>query len=129
MQSNIRQFIRKFGYIFLRGAIVGLPFVLSLMTVIFLTTILSTQGNILLIVLTILGLIGLIFFGIKTVYVSLISQEYLYQVFLMIEKTKGEITEDTLLASKKKFKKWFMVSTIIVVIFIVLFFLLRLLGL
>lgn len=124
MQSNIRQFIRKFGYIFLRGLVWGLPFVLSLMIVIFSFSMMINLGNILFVLAIILGLGGVIFFGIKTIQISLISQEYLYQVFLAIEQTKGEITEDALLVSKQKCKKWLVISTAIAIAFLILFFVL-----
>jgi hypothetical protein len=117
-QGNILFVIKKYLYLFGRGIIFALPFLISIM-VFGLSIVNIVSGQLVFIALALLALPGILFFGLKTIQVSLISQEYLYQVYLMVEQSKGEITEKALIVSKQKLKKiisiCFVVSCIAVV--------------
>jgi len=65
--------------------------------------------------LVVVGLAGSIYFLIQLIKTVLISQEYMYEVFKAIEKTKGEIKEEDLARSKDKLSKWIKVSAILAV--------------
>lgn len=120
MQNNIGQFILKQLYLVGRILVLAIPTLLSF--AVFLTSAISSTKQMWFILLAILGLAGFCFFGIKTIKLFLISQEYLYEVFTAIEKTKGEIKEEDLIISEKRLKKYLNISIILAAVVIVTIF-------
>jgi hypothetical protein len=118
MQGNIWNLIKKHIYAVLEMLIVGIPSIISL--AVFVVSVVAATKQIAFIFLSLLGLAGFIYFGIKTIKVLLVLQNYMYEVFKIIEKTKGEISEKDLEESKNRLKnfvrKIILVAVIVVIV-------------
>ncbi|MEN9921369.1 MAG: hypothetical protein RLZZ517_347 [Candidatus Parcubacteria bacterium] len=117
MQGNIWNLIKKHLYAALEMCIPGLLALISL--AILVTSSISSLKHLGFIPLAILGLAGFIYFGIKTIKVSLVLQDYMYAVFKEIEKTKGDISEKDLAKSAAQLKNWITKSVLIALVVII----------